>query len=177
MNGNRPSGTGVGVSRTSLSNLGDERLLATFRKVLKATGSPPLENWVELAKADITLRMADTELATLVEGPGLVAAAPVRRANGAPRLAVFNTDQLSVEIKVGRGSRPGSWQVLGRLTPPAAAKVGVRRQQQAEQASVTTDVLGCFVIEGLSQGPMSLVIEVSGRRPVVTEWLVIGSKD
>jgi hypothetical protein len=42
---------------------------------------------------------------------------------------------------------------------------------------VTADGLGRFVIEHLSQGPLSLVIEVSGRRPVVTEWLVIGSKD
>jgi hypothetical protein len=176
MNEERPPANGGHEPMARLSELDDEQLLAALREVLGASDPPPA--WcVELAKGSFALRTIDAELATLSEDSGLAGLVRTRaagtRSGSAPRLAIFDAGGLSVEIEVSPGSRAGSWQLVGQLTPPAAATIGVRRPPD-DHASVTADGLGRFMIDQLPAGPLSLAIEVEGKQPVVTEWITVG---
>jgi hypothetical protein len=95
------------------------------------------------------------------------------RAGDPPRLAVFDADGLGIEIEVIPGPRPRSWQLIGQLFPPAAARIRIRRQPD-EASAVAADDLGRFMIDQLPAGPLSLAIEVDGRPPVVTDWIAVG---
>jgi hypothetical protein len=176
MNEERPPANGHQEPAARLSELDDEQLLAALREVLGASDPPP--SWcVDLAKESFTLRTIDAELATLSEDSGLAGASLPRaasiRADATPRFAVFDADSLSVEIEVSPGSRAGSWQLVGQLTPAAVAVVGVRRPPD-DQTRVTADDLGRFMVDRLAAGPLSLAIEVEGRQLVVTEWITVG---
>jgi hypothetical protein len=177
MSKERPPAGGHDEPVARLSDLDDEQLLAALREVL-GTADPPPSWCLDLAKESFALRTIDAELATLSEDSALEGAALTRSAGGqpggAPRLAVFDADSLSVEIEVSRGSRAGSWQVVGQLTPPAAAVVGVRRPPD-DHDQVTADDLGRFMIDQVPAGPLSLAIEVEGKQSVVTEWITVGS--
>lgn len=168
MNGERPPGPGDSERAARLRDLDDEQLMAALREVLMSVDSPPKQS-VDLAKDSFGLRMVDAELAALVEDAGLA----VMRTGDAPRLAVFDADGLGVEIEVIPGPRRRSWQLIGQLFPPAAARIRVRRQP-GEAPEVTADDLGRFMIDQLPAGPLSLAIEVDGRRPVVTDWIAVG---
>jgi hypothetical protein len=165
MNRERPPGDIEPAAR--LSDLDDEQLLAALREMLAA--EPPPRPSVDLAKDSFALRIADAELAALVDDSGLA----LTRAGDAQRLAVFDSDGLSVEIEVSPGSRPRSWHLIGQLFPATAARIRIRRQPD-EQPAVTADDLGRFMIDQLPAGPLSLAIEVDGRRPVVTDWIAVG---
>ncbi|HUN30849.1 MAG TPA: carboxypeptidase-like regulatory domain-containing protein [Trebonia sp.] len=175
MSKERRPGNGHDEPVTRLSDLDDEQLLAALREALGASDPPP--SWcVELAKESFALRTIDAELAALTEDSALDGAAPARtraRADSAPRFAVFDADSLNVEIEMTPGSEAGSWQLVGQLTPPAAAIVGVRRPPD-DQTRVTADNHGRFMIDQLPSGPLSLAIEVEGRQPIVTEWITVG---
>jgi hypothetical protein len=175
MNRDGPPDTDEGDSHIRLSDVDDEHLLAAFRKVREAADSPLPQSYVDLAKGSFALRTVHAELATLIEDSELAGTASVTRGKG--RLAVFDSRHLSVEVVVSPRPRTGSWQLLGQITPAKAARVRVRRQQQAKQASVTADDLGRFMLDQLTSGPLSLSIEVNGEPPVSTEWMVIGPKD
>jgi hypothetical protein len=175
MNRGGPPDTDEGDSHIRLSDVEDERLLAAFRKVQEAADSPLPQRYVDLAMGSFALRMAQAELAILIEESELAGTASVAR--GKERLAVFGSRRLSVEVVVSPLHRAGSWQLLGQIMPAKAARVQVRRQHQAEQASVTADDLGFFMLDQLTSGPLSLSIEVTGEPPIFTEWMVIGPKD
>jgi hypothetical protein len=164
MNRERPPGDSEPVAR--LSDLDDEQLLAALREMLAA--QPP-QSSVDLAKDSFGLRIADAELAALVDEAGLA----LTRAGDAQGLTVFDCDGLSVEIEMSPGSRPRSWHLIGQLVPPTAARIRIRRQPD-EQPAVTADDLGRFMIDQLPAGPLSLVIEVDGKPPVVTDWIAVG---
>jgi hypothetical protein len=166
MNQERPPGDSDPAAR--LSDLDDEQLLAALRGMLAAAEPPPSSS-VDLAKDSFALRIVDAELAALVDDAGLA----LTRAGDAQRLAVFDSDCLSVEIEVSPGSRPRSWHLIGQLVPPTAARIRIRRQPD-EQPSVSADDLGRFMIDQLPAGPLSLAIEVDGRPPVVTDWIAVG---
>jgi len=168
MNGERPPGPGDSEQAAWLSDLDDEQLIAALREVLTAVDPPPQRS-VDLAKDSFCLRMIDAELAALVDDAELA----LTRGAEAPRLAVFDSGDLGVEIEVIPGPRPRSWQLIGQLLPPVAARIRIRRQPD-EQSSVTADDLGRFMIDQLPAGPLSLAIEVEGRSPVVTDWIAVG---
>jgi hypothetical protein len=168
MNGERPPGPGDRERAAQLRDLDDEQLIAALREVLMAVDPPP-RRCMDLAKDSFALRMVDAELATLVDDARLA----LTRAGAPPKLTVFDANGLGVEIEVIPGSRPRSWQVIGQLFPPAAARIRIRRQPD-EAPEVTADDLGRFMIDQLPAGPLSLAIEVDGRPPVVTDWIAVG---
>lgn len=170
MNRHRPPGAGDDAPWARLSDLDDEELLAALREVITEAGPPP--QWsIDLAKDSFAMRMADAELAALMDDSELVGAAPGTRGD-APRLAVFDCDAMSVEVELSPGLRTGSWQLLGQLLPPAAARVRVRRKD-GDRSWVTADELGRFMIDQVPAGPLSLVIEIEGRRPIITDWISV----
>ena len=154
---------------SGFSGLSDQELLAAMRQMLA-----PAPQWsAELAKASYGLRTADAELAALVSDSGLAAARSGLRSGDAPRLAVFGAGDLTVEVEIEPGARPGSWRLVGQLTPAAPARIGVRRQR-GEPAWVDADERGRFAVDQLVSGPLSLLCLRDGTRAAVTEWVSIG---
>jgi hypothetical protein len=155
-----------------LGEVDDDQLLAALAEVLGTSAPPP--NWsVELAKASYDLRAVDAELARLTSDSGLASAHSALRSPAAPRLMVFDADDLSVEIEIEPGAGAGRWRLVGQLTPAAAARIQVR-QPRAEAFWVDADDLGRFAVDQLRDGPLSLLCVRPGRRSAVTAWTAIG---
>jgi len=154
---------------STLRGLDDEGLLAAVREVL---GHEPPPDWsVELAKSSYGLRAVDAELAALTSDSGLAAGSGMRSGT-APRLAVFDTGDLSFEIEIEPSTRVGSWRLVGQLIPASPARIQVR-QQGAEPVWVDADDLGRFAADHLAGGSLSLMCMREGMRAAVTEWIAI----
>ena len=165
-------GPAIEASAIELGELDDEGLLAALQEVIGHDLPPP--DWsADLAKGSYDLREADASLAVLISDSGLATAQSVVRSGTAPRLAVFDTGDLSVEIEVERGAPVGSWRLIGQLTPAAPARIKVR-QHQAEPSWVDADDRGRFAVDHLPGGPLSLICLRDGMPAAVTEWITIG---
>jgi hypothetical protein len=157
---------------TTLGGLDDEGLLAAVREVLGREEPPP--DWsVDLAKSSYGLRAVDAELAALTSDSGLAAASPGVRSGTEPRLAVFDTADLSLEIEIEPSTRAGSWRLVGQLIPASPARIQIR-QPRAEPVWVDADDLGRFAADHLPGGSLSLACIREGSRAAVTEWIAIG---
>ncbi len=166
-----PAGGGPG-GPGGPGDLDDDQLLEALGEVLRTSQAPPA--WfVDLAKGSYALRALDAELAMLTSDSGLATARSATRSATAPRLVVFDTEDLSVEIQIEPGTRVGSWRLIGQLSPAAPARVQVRRQG-AEPVWADADDLGRFAVDDLASGPVSLICVRDGMRPTVTEWIAIG---
>jgi hypothetical protein len=88
-------------------------------------------------------------------------------------MAVFDTEDLSVEVGIEPGERAGSWRLIGQLNPAAPARIEIR-QQQADSFWVEADRLGRFAASPLQGGPLSLLCLRSGLPAAVTEWIAVG---
>jgi hypothetical protein len=156
---------------TTLGGLDDEGLLAAVREVLSHDEAPP--DWsAELAKGSFGLRAVDAELAALTSDSALATAESGMRSGTAPRLAVFDTGDLSLEIEIEPSARAGSWRLVGQLIPASPARIQIR-QQGAEPVWVDADDLGRFAADHLADGSLSLMCVREGMRAAVTEWIAI----
>jgi len=181
VNGERVGGRQMGTDDRSfredndpaitLGGLDDEGLLAAVREVL-ARDEPPPDWSVDLAKGSYGLRAVDAELAALTSDSGLTTAGSVVRSGTAPRLAVFDTDDLSIEVEIEPNTRAGSWRLVGQLIPASPARIQIR-QQRAEPVWVDVDDFGRFAADHLAGGSLSLMCMREGTRAVVTEWMAI----
>jgi hypothetical protein len=166
----RSYGEGTDPAST-LGGLDDEGLLAAVREMLGREEPPP--DWsVDLAKSSYGLRAVDAELAALTSDSGLATARSGLRSGTEPRLAVFDTADLSLEIEIEPGTRAGSWRLVGQLIPASPARIQIR-QQQAEPVWVDADDLGRFAADHLAGGSLSLMCMREGTRAAVTEWIAI----
>jgi hypothetical protein len=156
---------------TTLGGLDDEGLLAAVREML-GRDEPPPEWSVDLAKSSYGLRAVDAELAALTSDSGLATAASSVRSGTAPRLVVFDTGDLSLEIEIEPSTPVGSWRLVGQLVPASAARIQIR-QQGAEPVWVDVDDLGRFAADHLAGGSLSLTCMREGTRAAVTEWIAI----
>jgi hypothetical protein len=172
MSTDEPSAREGGEPAIALGGLDDEGLLAALRQMLGRYQSPP--NWsVDLAKSSYDLRAVDAELAVLTSDSGLATAQSVVRSRLAPRLAVFDAADLSVQIEIEPGARADWWRLIGQLIPAAPARIQVR-QQRAGPVWVDADDLGRFAVDHLAGGPLSLICIRDSMRATVTEWIAIG---
>lgn len=171
MSTDEPSAPEDGEPAIELGRLDDEGLLAALRQMFDQYESLP--SWsVELAKSSYDLRALDAELAVLTSDSGLATAQSVVRSRTAPRLAVFDAGDLSMQIEIEPGARAGWWRLIGQLIPAGPARIQVR-QQGAEPVWVDADDLGRFAVDHLPGGPLSLICIRDGMRATVTEWIAI----
>lgn len=136
---------------------------------------------IELAKLSFGLRNVDAELAALVADSDVDhAAVAVRedRTGDAPRLLTFEvaagteTDgPVAVEIEVS-GSN-GRRRLFGQLHPPGPGDVEVHHPTGTATRRVAADDHGCFLIEEVVPGPVSLTWHRPGHRPVRTAWTIL----
>lgn len=151
----------------------DDALLDELR-TLAARLDPIPERVQEGARAAYTWRTIDAELIALTTDsafeherePELV------RATAGPRVMVFESADLSIEIEVTPDSQQ-HLRVVGQLIPAVRAEIEI--QQGAGALTTESDELGRFMIDGLSPGPARLRcrIPAQGGRVLTTEWTQI----
>lgn len=180
MEGNRPDPNGRDPQRRGpqWQELDDATLLSYLRQALRASEEPP-PHVVQLAKASFGLRNLDAELATLVADSLDAATGPRVRSLRAPRMLSFEAPGLTVEVEL---TPTGSgWRLVGQLDPPGPARILLRGATAASAqtdpsglGAVDADRLGRFALDLVEAGPVSLLCQRQGERPVVTTWLLIG---
>jgi hypothetical protein len=152
-----------------LAALEDEALLEELRAAARRFDPPP-PPVLEAARASLTWRTVDAELAALrFDSVVDQALAAVRSAEG-PRLLTFAAPGLDIEVEVSPiGPRR---QLVGQLVPAQAARIDVRHAGGV--TTVQADQLGRFGVEAVSAGPVSLRCHLATEPPtppVVTEWI------
>jgi len=173
MNAEDPPAREGAAAADHLRGLDDEGLLAALNEMLGQRGAPP--RWsIDVAKGSYGLRAIDAELAALTSDSEFAATGSVLRAEGGPRLLVFDTEALSVEIEIEPGNRAERWQLVGQLIPAGPARIQVRRAPPAEPAWVEADELGRFAVDDVASGPLSLICVRPGQPAAATAWITIG---
>jgi hypothetical protein len=152
-----------------LAAVEDEALLEELRGAARRFDPPPAP-LLEAARASLTWRTVDAELAALrFDSVVDQALAAVRSAEG-PRLLTFAAPGLDIEVEVSPiGPRR---QLVGQLVPAQAARIDVRHAGGV--TTVQADQLGRFGVEAISAGPVSLRCHLATEPPtppVVTEWI------
>jgi hypothetical protein len=147
----------------------DEGLLQELRAAVRRFDPPP-DSVLEVARASLTWRTIDAELAALEFDSAVDVAATAVRSSEGPRLLTFAAPGLSIEVEVSPiGPRR---QLVGQLVPAQAARIDVRHAGGV--TTVRADQLGRFGADAISAGPVSLRChfgDAPSSPPVVTEWI------
>jgi hypothetical protein len=147
----------------------DEGLLQELRAAARRLDPPPA-SVLEAARASLTWRTIDAELAALEFDSAVDVAATAVRSGEGPRLLTFSAPGLSIEVEVSPiGPRR---QLVGQLVPAQPARIDVRHAGGV--TTVQADQLGRFGVDAVSAGPVSLrchLGDVPSGVPVVTEWI------
>jgi hypothetical protein len=141
--------------------------LADVRAVLTELDPVPAEV-VAAAKASLTWRTIDAELAELVDDSVLAPTAAIR-GPGDSRLLTFEAPTVTVVVEVtdvGEERR-----ILGQLVTPRQAQVDVRHS--GGTWTVESDELGRFSVEAVPPGPVSFVCHTGPHQSVVTSWVTV----
>jgi hypothetical protein len=148
----------------------DEALLRELRAAARRFDPPP-DSVLEAARASLTWRTIDAELAALEFDSAVDPAATAVRSGGEePRLLTFAAPGLNIEVEVSPiGPRR---QLVGQLVPAQPARIDVRHAGGV--TTVRADQFGRFDVDTISAGPVSLrchLGDVPSSLPVVTEWI------
>lgn len=148
----------------------DDDLLRELRGAGSADPVPPGSE--AAARSSFAWRTMDAELAELVHDSALEdeRLAGVRGGTG-PRLLTFEVGDITVEVEakvVGSGRR-----LVGQVVPAQAGTVEARHR--GGTVTVAADDLGCFSVDGIEPGPVSLCWRPAtpGGDQVVTDWVII----
>jgi hypothetical protein len=147
----------------------DEELLQELRAAARRFDPPP-DAVLEAARASLTWRTIDAELAALEFDSVVDLATTAVRSSEGPRLLTFAAPGLSIEVEVSPiGPRR---QLVGQLVPAQPARIDVRHAGGV--TTVRADQLGRFGADAISAGPVSLRCHLGdspSSLPVVTEWI------
>lgn len=153
-------------------DLTDDQLMALLDEAVKEADAVP-DRRREAARAALTWRSVDDELAELLHDSALDAGAAVRSASApGPRSLAFGRSGLTLEVEVDGD------QVLGEViaSGDAAAAEGLASVtlQRPETPDVTTtvDAAGFFRFAGVETGAVRFVVERGGWS-LTTPWVTL----
>jgi hypothetical protein len=141
-----------------------------MRRLRDADDDPPPDALLAAARSAYSWRTAEGQLTPASYDSLLDEALTAVRSGAGARLLSFGDDELAVDVEVsGHGA---TRSLLGQLSPATAAEVTVRHGG-AEEATVTADALGRFVVEA-KPGPLSIRCAVAGSGLVLhTDWVLV----
>ena len=145
----------------------DDELLAALKDALGTAAHPQQDLVVANAQDAFTFRRLDEELAQLVYDSLLDAEAGASRAGNDPRVVVFETEALSIEVEIVGDT------IVGQVVPPEGVSITVEVPNR-DPFHVRVDELGCFSLTASSlgagsKGPLRFQIERDQKR-TFTEW-------
>ncbi len=123
------------------------------------------------ARSALAWRRMDADLAELLHDSALEAAAgAVTRSTARLRALTFEAPSgLTLEVEIT--PQVDRRLLIGQMVPPAAARLVVRHSGGA--ATVESDSLGRFRVEGVHPGPVSLRCEPLEGVAIETGWVTI----
>lgn len=147
----------------------DDALLGQLRDLLHRADPVP-QNVIAAAKASLTWRTIDAELAELsfdsLDQERELAGV---RATDLARILVFEAATLRIEVQVTVSGDEVS--LLGQVDQPGER--GITFRHAGEPAVVRTDGRGRFRLTSAFSGPVSLQVERPGQPPVETSWTTL----
>jgi hypothetical protein len=146
----------------------ESRLLELLRRGLEATDPVP-GDVNGFAKAALTWRTIDAELAEIAFDSADEETPAGVRGPGAERMLSFETATLSIDIEYRRSTR----RVIGQVAPPQPATVELHHS--GGMLTAVADDLGRFSFDDVEPGPVSIVCTSHSDDPDVikTEWTVL----
>jgi hypothetical protein len=150
-----------------MSDEEDEVLLHRLAEAAAAIDPPP-ERWREVARASLSWRPVDAELARLLhdsaDPAGSPASTSVRAAAGPRQLSYADDDRL-LELEITR--QTDGLTLLGQVVPGAAGELVVHHPGGVPTA-LAVDDLGRFRLERLPDEPFA--VEVRGEPGSPSLW-------
>jgi hypothetical protein len=134
----------------------DERLLADLTVLLGRDATPPPEV-LAAARASLTWRTVDADIAALSYDSLLDEVPAAVRGVGDPRQLTFECDAVTIEMEID--DTPGGRRLIGQLTPAGPAALEVRTESGTEAVG-TADEFGRFVLP-LPDRPRSAHLQVT----------------
>jgi hypothetical protein len=147
-----------------MTDLSDDDVLMTAVRDAISDDDAVTDRRRAAAQAAFSWRTVDLELMELLHDSALDAGAAVRGV-GETRHLTFGRDGLTVELEVSGGTLHG--QVL-----PAQSADLVLQRHDAGGSTLQSDSAGFFRIEGITAGPIRLVVAAAGIR-VATPWVTL----
>jgi hypothetical protein len=152
------------------AGIADDRLIEELRGAARRFDPLPAPVQ-EAARASLTWRTVDAELAALAFDSAIEPSTTVR-SGGDSRLLAFSAPGFSVEMEVAAiGVRR---RLVGQVVPPQVARIEVRHPGGV--VIVEADKLGRFSAEGVSAGPVSLRCHPPAGTTdsaIITEWVLL----
>jgi len=149
-------------------NSGDDDLMLELKEALAAERPAP-DHLMEAAKAAFEWRRLDEELKQLslsydsseadlagVRGP----------ASTAPRMLVFDGEDVTVELELG------TEVLMGQVVPAVYRRITLECADGRVDEADTDDV-GVFLLRRPTRGPIRLRCQQGRNLDVVTEWMLI----
>ena len=146
----------------------DEQLLHDVAQAI-TTGDDVPASVLDAAKASLTWRTVDAELAELVFDSAAQELAGVRSVAETTREMTFRAPGVEIEVAV---LSEGSRRIIGQLVPPQQAEIELRYEGDVKR--VRSDNLGRFTLHDVPVGPISLrCIFGDGGSVVQTDWMLL----
>jgi hypothetical protein len=148
----------------------DEALIDQLRDAFRADAVPG--NVTDAAKAALTWRRIDAELAELLSDSALDAEPALARGAALVRSVSFSAGPTIVDLEIHEEGEART--LLGQLAPAAEATVEVQRAEGDEPApSTQADSLGRFRLRLDAGGTIRLRLTVGDADVIETAWIPI----
>ena len=146
----------------------DDTLLDDLRRVLDLVEGTPSTS-TELAKAAITWRSLDAELAELIHDSAIDEHDLVLRGSHDDRRVMsFANAEIQIDVEFANG------QLVGQIMPPVSAVIELYRDDSQPVATTAVDEFGAFVLTDVAPGLLALVCRADdGRWSVRTSWTAL----
>jgi hypothetical protein len=147
----------------------DEALIEQLRDAFRADAVPT--DVTEAAKAALTWRRIDAELAELLSDSALDAEPALARGAALVRSVSFSAGSTIVDLEVHEDGDQRT--VLGQLSPATASTIEVQRAEGAAPDPAQSDSLGRFRIQLDGGGTIRLRLTDADGAVIETAWLPI----
>jgi hypothetical protein len=148
----------------------DEALIEQLRTALSAEVAPA--SVTEFAKAALTWRRIDAELAELLSDSALDGEPALARGVAVVRSVSFSAGETIIELEVHPDGKRRT--LLGQLSPATQRTIAIQYAEGAESASALSDELGRFRITLDHGGTVRLrITEDESGTAIETAWIPI----
>lgn len=144
----------------------DDRLLAQLRAGLAESDTVP-SDVTAFAKAAYSWKTIDADLAEL-DFDSIEEDLPAGvRSSATARMISFQVGQWMLDVEYDETSG----RLLGQISPESDYTVELHTA--GALFSVASDEIGRFEADGISRGPLSMVLRLSGGDVIKTQWVIL----
>lgn len=145
---------------------GESELIAALRKGLSESDPVP-SDVTEFAKASYTWRSIEAELAELEYDSTEEDLPAGVRSSATARMISFQVGQWMLDIEYDESSG----RLMGAISPDAAYAIDLH--SPGALFTTESDPAGRFTVEGISSGPLSMILRFHDGSAIKTQWVIL----